>query len=1008
MEKERERLKALLRKKHRALLAIQERLLRTEASEEEVERLRREVKEAQSECERLRGKNEDEEDLLLPSVSLPSAVMSNNDDEMDADDTTEWKNMFRIVSKATKHAEEVEKNTLIPKPTFHVEDLLRLVSQEALNSSLEDTSFSWMSDHLPSAIASAIQNESSSHATSVALYYIQSNKWTNPFCSCRFEDSVTKEQRESFDVVFDAPIELPDIIGPASRENRCAIQRIEVPVGLTSFYDGLLMWKPLLLGRAVLRVVQLWRRSQIGGLGGDERVSSNINATECVRVMNTIADPLARLLPAMVEIDEVTQRSFLCRIKKDVLEEENKKQGEEEEEQSVVLVVGKKDGNDDEKKKENEMKKETSSSSSSSSTTTTTNNEESKIARSEKTSINEEEEEERRKTTNKNTTTIVRHVISSPSANQENRVKDLRTSFYEEIQSLKSSLAEKLEESRREFEQSTQTKTSEYENNVSRLREELSAAREEQDATFLSLEHAENRLEQTMNESEIESETSRNDMVESQMRIRELETSIDEWRYETGTQLKSSRTSMNLLYSRFEILQSEAESRRKSASAEIFEVVEARSRAEQQIAHESFVAEQANIRAESLRSEVESLQAQIHTIRDSERQRLSTFRTSVNSLEIKCKTLQEKSDREAKSNEALSKRQKLIASALAALEGEKNSWAVKLKSAALEFGVQSAQERTKYKNRIQTLESEIETLNRDLRRSETQRREDLNLSAEKLREVESEIERTELATWEREQKRFALSNAFGRLRHSAENWRVRGLEESLRASLQAQAEMREIHDEDLERSRDSSIRMCFRCWSSVLESISISQHTHTHTHTYIHTGTTAHLRSIQNRIDAIRQNGEQKINVLRHEYENSMRREAETVRELRSEYDLLNAEMDSELQSSMDRDNQSFEISDLRKRCRLLEAEAETEQDVAVRARKESIRIASIAKRDMSLADEALAEADRRFLVAESLLEKMKRDATGLDETILRRNRSPPSSTKRHWYDANHTNGPFT
>jgi hypothetical protein len=139
-----------------------------------------------------------------------------------------------------------------------------------------------------------------------------------------------------------------------------------------------------------------------------------------------------------------------------------------------------------------------------------------------------------------------------------------------------------------------------------------------------------------------------------------------------------------------------------------------------------------------------------------------------------------------------------------------------------------------------------------------------------------------------------------------------------------------------------------------------------------------------------------------------MRREAETVRELRSEYDLLNAEMDSELQSSMDRDNQSFEISDLRKRCRLLEAEAETEQDVAVRARKESIRIASIAKRDMSLADEALAEADRRFRVAESLLEKMKRDATGLDETILRRNRSPPSSTKRHWYDANHTNGPFT
>ena len=53
--------------------------------------------------------------------------------------------------------------------------------------------------------------------------------------------------------------------------------------------------------------------------------------------------------------------------------------------------------------------------------------------------------------------------------------------------------------------------------------------------------------------------------------------------------------------------------------------MESRSRAEQQISHESFVAEQANVRATSLRSEVESLQAQIHTIRDSGRQRLSTF-----------------------------------------------------------------------------------------------------------------------------------------------------------------------------------------------------------------------------------------------------------------------------------------------------------------------------------------------------------------------------------------------
>ena len=222
----------------------------------------------------------------------------------------------------------------------------------------------------------------------------------------------------------------------------------------------------------------------------------------------------------------------------------------------------------------------------------------------------------------------------------------------------------------------------------------------------------------------------------------------------------------------------------------------------------------------------------------------------------------------------MSKRQKLIASALAALEGEKNSWAMKLKSAAMEFGVKSAEERTKNQLQTQKLESEIETLNRELRRSEMQRREDANLSMEKLRDVESRIEKTELATWEREQKRLALSNvrmrmqsthlslqslfhishtlqnlqAFGRLRSSAESWRIRGLEESLRASLQAQAEMREIHDEELERSRDSTTR------------------------------TSDHLRSIQNRVDSLRRAGEAEMNMLRREFEMSMRHEVETVR----------------------------------------------------------------------------------------------------------------------------------
>ena len=206
-------------------------------------------------------------------------------------------------------------------------------------------------------------------------------------------------------------------------------------------------------------------------------------------------------------------------------------------------------------------------------------------------------------------------------------MEDLRASFYEEIESLKSSLMQELEESKREQETLKNTQISKYEIEMSKLRQELSTAREEQNITSQSLERTENRLEKTLNESQIESETSRSDLLEAQTRIRELETSIDRSRDEMGNQLKASRHSLNLLHGRFKILQSEAESRRKSASAEIFQVVEARSRAEQQIAHESFVAEQANVRAISLRSEVESLQAQIQTIRESGRQRLDTFRT---------------------------------------------------------------------------------------------------------------------------------------------------------------------------------------------------------------------------------------------------------------------------------------------------------------------------------------------------------------------------------------------
>ena len=52
MEKEKNRLKALLRQKHSALLAIQERLLKAEASEESETRLREEIRS-------LRGKVKD-------------------------------------------------------------------------------------------------------------------------------------------------------------------------------------------------------------------------------------------------------------------------------------------------------------------------------------------------------------------------------------------------------------------------------------------------------------------------------------------------------------------------------------------------------------------------------------------------------------------------------------------------------------------------------------------------------------------------------------------------------------------------------------------------------------------------------------------------------------------------------------------------------------------------------------------------------------------------------------
>ena len=136
-------------------------------------------------------------------MSLPSAVMSNNMDEEDVVDESqdaEWKNMFHVVSNATKNVDE--KKTI--KRAFDVEDLLRLVSQEALSSSLEDTSFSWMSDHLPSAIAGAIQRRTS-HATSVALYYMQSNRWTNPFDSSRVDEFVTKDNAKLLMLCFGHP-----------------------------------------------------------------------------------------------------------------------------------------------------------------------------------------------------------------------------------------------------------------------------------------------------------------------------------------------------------------------------------------------------------------------------------------------------------------------------------------------------------------------------------------------------------------------------------------------------------------------------------------------------------------------------------------------------------------------------------------------------------------------------------------------------------------------------------
>ena len=110
-----------------------------------------------------------------------------------------------------------------------------------------------------------------------------------------------------------------------------------------------------------------------------------------------------------------------------------------------------------------------------------------------------------------------------------------------------------------------------------------------------------------------------------------------------------------------------------------------------------------------------------------------------------------------------------------------------------------------------------------------QRREDSNRSMENFeiwRTKSSNMNRN-VGNVENETRRNVFTSlenlqAFGRLRSSAENWRVRGLEESLRASLQAQAEMKEIHDEELERSRDSTTR------------------------------TSDHLRSIQNRVDSLR------------------------------------------------------------------------------------------------------------------------------------------------------------
>ena len=117
----------------------------------------------------------------------------------------------------------------------------------------------------------------------------------------------------------------------------------------------------------------------------------------------------------------------------------------------------------------------------------------------------------------------------------------------------------------------------------------------------------------------------------------------------------------------------------------------------------------------------ESLQAQIQTIRESGITRLSTFHvvvffdillrdtqtttrysgTQVGALEIKCKNLQESRVEKREVMKPCPRDRNSLHLHLQLWR--RRTWAIKLKSAALEFGVKSAEERTKYQNQIQKL-----------------------------------------------------------------------------------------------------------------------------------------------------------------------------------------------------------------------------------------------------------------------------------------------------------------